>query len=306
VTTGLVAFGLALLAAYGVFLVYTAVVLRWTGVGIAPAALGGRRRRRRLDEFLVQAGLESVRVVEFVAVEVVLFLVAAAFGWAIWGGVLVPLVVGATAAAIPVASARGRRRARRDLAREAWPRMIEEIRLQAVSLGRSIPQALLGVGLRGPEEMRPAFAAAQREWLISTDFGRTLNVLKAQLADPTADAVCETLLIAHEVGGTDVDRRLRALIDDRVQDLQGRKDARSKQAGVRFARLFVLIVPVGMAFAGLAIGEGRAAYATAQGQLMILLAFGLMGLCWVWAGHLLKLPEEQRVFVEDPTEEVVP
>jgi tight adherence protein B len=299
VTPGLAAFLLALVAAYGVFLVYTAVAFRWTGVGVSPTAFGARRRRQTLDEFLVQAGLENVRVVEFVAVELVLFLVASAFGWAIYGGLLVPLAVGAVAATVPIASARSRRRARRDLAREAWPRMIEEIRLQAVSLGRSVPQALLNVGMRGPSEMRPAFAAAQREWLISTDFGRTLNVLKAQLADPTADAVCETLLIAHEVGGTDVDRRLRALIDDRIQDLQGRKDARSKQAGVRFARLFVLIVPVGMAMAGLAIGEGRAAYATAQGQLMILIAFALMAVCWVWAGHLLKLPEEERVFVED-------
>jgi tight adherence protein B len=303
VTAGLLGFLLALAAAYGVFLLYTAVVFRWSGVGISPTALGARRRRQSLDEFLVQAGLENVRLVELAAVEVVLFLVAAAFGWAVYGGVLVPLAVGIVAATVPVASARSRRRARRDLAREAWPRMIEEIRMQAVSLGRSIPQALLSVGLRGPEEMRPAFAASQREWLISTDFGRTLNVLKAQLADPTADAVCETLLIAHEVGGTDVDRRLRALIDDRVQDLQGRKDARSKQAGVRFARFFVLIVPLGMAFAGLAIGDGRAAYASAQGQVMILVAFALMALCWGWAGHLLKLPEEQRVFTEDATED---
>jgi tight adherence protein B len=299
VSVGLIGFLLALAAAYGAFLLYTAVVFRWTGVGISPAAFGARRRRRSVDEFLVQAGLENVRPVEFLAVEVVLFLVAFAFGWAVYGGVLVPLAVGVVAATVPIASARSRRRARRDLAREAWPRMIEELRMQAVSLGRSIPQALLSVGLRGPEEMRPAFAAAQREWLISTDFGRTLDVVKAQLADPTADAVCETLLIAHEVGGTDVDRRLRALIDDRVQDLQGRKDARSKQAGVRFARFFVLIVPLGMAFAGLAIGDGRAAYASPQGQVMILIAFGLMGLCWLWAGHLLKLPEEQRVFTED-------
>jgi tight adherence protein B len=299
VTPGLVAFLLALVAAYGVFLVYTAVAFRWSGVGVSPTGFGTRRRRRSLDDFLVQAGLENVRVVEFVAVELVLFVVASAFGWALYGGLLAPLAVGAVAATVPIASARSRRRARRDLAREAWPRMIEEIRLQAVSLGRSIPQALLSVGMRGPREMRSAFAAAQREWLISTDFGRTLDVLKAQLADPTADAVCETLLIAHEVGGTDVDRRLRALIDDRIQDLQGRKDARSKQAGVRFARLFVLIVPIGMAMAGLAIGEGRAAYASAQGQAMILVAFGLMGGCWLWAGQLLKLPEEERVFLED-------
>ena len=70
-------------------------------------------------------------------------------------------------------------------------------------------------------------------------------MLKDRLADPTADAACETLLVAHELGGTDLDRRLEALAEDRVQDAQGRKDARAKQAGVRFARRFVLIVPVG-------------------------------------------------------------
>jgi len=298
-TPGATAFLLALIAAYGVFLLYTAVVFHWRGVGVSPGIGVRRSRRQSIDDFLVQSGLENVRLVEFIGVEVVLFVVAGAIGFAVYGGLLAAVAVAAAAATIPVASARARRRARRDLAREAWPRMIEEIRLQAVSLGRSIPQALLGVGLRGPEELRPAFVAAQREWLISTDFERTLNVIKAQLADPTADAVCETLLIAHEIGGTDVDQRLRALIEDRIEDLQGRKDARSKQAGVRFARFFVLIVPFGMALVGLLIGDGRAAYETATGQLAVLGAFGLMALCWIWAGQLLKLPEEQRVFTED-------
>lgn len=291
----MLAFLLALVAGYGVFLVYTAVVFGWRGVGISPG-IQQRRQRTSVREFLVQAGLENVRPVEFLAVELVLFSIAMAFGYAIYGGIPAATVVGLAAAAIPVASARSRRRMRRAAAREAWPRMIEEIRLQAVTLGRSIPQALLSVGAQGPGEMRPAFAAAHREWLISTDLDRTLEVLKANLADPTADAVCETLLIAHEVGGTDVDVRLRALIDDRTEDLQGRKDARAKQAGVRFARIFVIAVPLGMALVGLNIGDGRAAFQTATGQALVLVAFGLIGACWVWAGQLLRLPEEQRVF----------
>ncbi|MEX2549511.1 MAG: hypothetical protein WD638_04730, partial [Nitriliruptoraceae bacterium] len=241
-----VAFLLALVTAYGVFLLYTAFVFHWGGFGVSPG-IGRRRHRLRFDDFLVQAGLEQVRVVEFLAVEVVVSVVAGAFGFAVYGGASTAAAVGLAAAAIPIVSARNRRRARRELAREAWPRMIEEIRLQAVTLGRSIPQALLSVGAKGPEEMRSAFRAAQREWLISTDLDRTLQTLKAHLADPTADAVCETLLIAHEVGGTDVDQRLRALMDDRTDDLQGRKDARAKQAGVRFARSFVVLVPLGMA-----------------------------------------------------------
>jgi tight adherence protein B len=108
--------------------------------------------------------------------------------------------------------------------------------------------------------------------------------------------VCETLLVAHEVGGTDLDRRLAALAEDRVQDLQGRKDARARQAGVRFARRFVLLVPLGMTLAGLSIGNGRAAYQTPLGQLAVVAGLLMTVACWAWAGRLLRLPEEERVF----------
>src|SRR3546814_9895035 len=117
--------------------------------------------------------------------------------------------------------------------------------------------------------MRGAFDEAHREWLLSTDFARTIGVLKAALADPTADAACETLLVANEVGGTDLDRRLEVFIDDREQDTQGRKDARSKQAGDRFARRFVLIVPASLALAGKSVRTGRAAYPAPHGSTLV-------------------------------------
>ena len=104
------------------------------------------------------------------------------------------------------------------------------------------------------------------------------------------------MLVAHEIGGTDVDRRLAALVEDRIQDLQGRKDALSKQAGVRFARRFVLIVPAGMAIAGLSIGTGRAAYQTPLGQLLVAVGVTVVVACWVWAGRMMRLPREERVF----------
>jgi len=287
----------AFLAAYGVFLVFTAAAFRWQGVGFGPRlGSGPLPARHRVQEWLAQAGLVDVRVGEFAAVMAFLFLAGAALAFAIFGGVLAPLIAGGFAASFPLASYRRRREQRRAEAREAWPRMIEEMRVLVGSLGRSVPQALFEVGRRGPAEMRGAFAASQREWMISTDFVRTVAVLKHALADPTADATCETLLVAHEVGGADLDRRLAALTEDRVQDLQGRKDARSKQAGVRFARRFVLLVPLGMALAGLSIGSGRASYQTGTGQVGV--AFGLVVIvvCWVWAGRLLRLPEEERVF----------
>jgi tight adherence protein B len=227
-----------------------------------------------------------------------LAVVGAVVGLAIFGA-LVPAVVLAVCVGLsPVASYRVRRHQRRNAAQEAWPRIIEEIRILTSSVGRSVPQALFEAGNRAPATLRPAFDEAHREWLLSTDFERTVAVLKADLADPTADAALETLLVAHEVGGSDVDRRLDALIEDRVIDVQGRKDARAKQAGVRFARRFVLFVPLGMATVGVSIGNGRAAYGTPWGQALVVAGIVSVVACWAWAGRLLKLPEEQRVFYE--------
>ena len=293
--TGAVLAGCASLGAY--YLV-TAVMFGWRGLGLGPPRAAAVRRRPRGRDWLVQAGLGDVAVGEFVAVTLVLAAGAGAVGYALFAGPLAALALAVCAGAAPVGSYRLRRRQRQAAAQEAWPRLIEEIRLLTSSLGRSIPQALFEAGQGAPEPLRPAFAAAQREWLLSTDFARTVSVLKAALADPTADAACETLLVAHEVGGTDLDRRLRALADDRVVDVQGRKDARSKQAGVRFARRFVLVVPLGMALVGMTIGTGRQAYATAWGQSMVVLGILSVVACWLWAGRLLRLPEEQRVFYE--------
>lgn len=295
VDNGLVGLSLALMAGIGMYLMVGTSRLRTAG----SASRRRVSRRRRMEDLLVQAGLDGVGMREFGAVTVVLFAIGALVGWALFPGSVLWLAIGALAASLPLLSAQKRRSRRLELARDVWPRMIEELRIQAVSLGRSIPQALFAVGRRAPEEMHTAFAAAHREWLISTDFDRTLAVLKAQLADPTADAVCETLLIAHEIGGTDVDHRLSALIDDRILDLQGRKDARSKQAGARFARAFVLVVPLGMALVGQSIGPGAASYRTPAAQLAVIVALALIGSCWFWAGRLMRLPVEDRVFYDE-------
>ena len=292
--TGLLA---ALAAAYGTHLLYTATRLGWRGVGPGPrrrAASTSRRPRAR--EWLAQAGLGTVGTVEFVAVLAGVFALGAALGLVLFGAPLPALVGGAFAASFPVATYRQRRRTRRALAQDAWPRMIEEIRILTSSVGRSIPQALFQVGAAGPEELRPAFASAHRQWLLTTDFERSLLVLREQLADATCDATCETLLVAHELGGTDVDRRLADLAADRRSDARYRRDARARQAGVRFARRFVLLVPLGMAAAGLSVGNGRAAYQTPLGQAAVLVAVAMVAGCWVWAGRMLALPGEERVF----------
>lgn len=274
----------ALIAAAGVFLL------------TQPATLRRPRRRPRLTDWMRQAGVVGVRGSEFIAVEVSVFAATSAFMWLLFGAIFPAVLIGLGATAAPLAVYRRRRAALVDQARDAWPSMLEELRLQVGALGRSVPAALLDVGLRSPiEPMRLAFVDAQREWLLSTDFPRLVRLLQDRLASSTADAVLETLLIANEIGGTDIDRRLARLAADRQVDLRHRHEALSRQSGVRFARWFVLLVPFAMALIGLGIGDGRGAYSSASGQLVGGLAVALVGACWWWSGIILRLPADRRV-----------
>ena len=289
---------LAILGAYGTFLVFSAGAFGWSGLRPVPRRRTGPRTSPavRLERWMRQAGLGDVRPSEFIGVSALLALVGAGIGAALFGGILPALGVALFCATTPIATYRVRRTTRMAAAHDAWPHMIEEIRVLTGAAGRSIPQALLEVGLRGPVELRSAFVTAQREWVLSTDFERTVAVIRDLLADPTADATCETLLVAHEVGGADLDRRLAELAEDRRVDNLGRKDARSKQAGVRFARRFVIAVPFGMAVAGMSLGDGRAAYQTPSGQLLVAVGLALVAACWAWSGSMLRLPQQDRVF----------
>ncbi len=288
-----VAFSLA--GAWGVLLIYTRIAFGHRGL-----LVGQRRLRRtgRWNDWLTQAGLEGMNWRDFALACSLLFVIGTGLTYAVFAGWVPALLGGLFASAAPPAAYRHRRRNRLADAQQAWPRMIEEIRVLIGSSGASIPQALFDVGRRSPEALRGAFGRAHREWLLSTDFERAVSTLKDALAHPTADVALETLLAAYQVGGVDLDPRLADLAEDRMAELQGRKDARARQAGARFARAFVVVVPLGMALMGLSIGNGRASFRTTGGQTAVVVGLLVMVGCWLWAGRLMTLPDRQRVFAE--------
>lgn len=285
---------LAVLIGYGVHLAYSAQAFGWDGPRPGPKAPS--QKSARLQDAVIAAGLGDLDPRAIAVAMSVLGIAGFAFGTLLFAGVLAGAILGLFAATLPIGVARVRHERLVNKAHQAWPAIIEEIRLLTGTLGKSIPQAMFEAGRRAPDGLRPAFDEAHREWLISTDFPRALDVFKAQLGHNTADVVAETLLTAHELGGGEVGRRLRALAEDRLVDQQHRRDAVARQAGVRFARWFVLIVPFGMALAGLSIGNGRTAYGTPTGQIFVVVALILIVGCWVWAGRIMRLPTEERVF----------
>lgn len=256
----------------------------------------GEEWSTRAQEWLTDSGMAGVRWRDFIVACVATAAVAFGATWLIFGGPVPSLLVAGCVCTAPLALYRSRRTKRLAEAQEAWPRIIEEIRLSVTGIGTSIPAALFAAGARVPGVLREGFEAAERTWSITTDFAQALTELKERLRHPTADVVCETLLAAHDIGGVDLDRRLSDLAKDRLTDLGARKDARSKQAGARFARVFVLAVPVGMALMGLSIGRGRVAYQTTTGQILVAAGVLAVAVCWWWASRIMRVPSEKRVF----------
>ena len=170
-------------------------------------------------------------------------------------------VGGAFAARSPSCSARAELERRETASPRAWPAVLEETRVLAGAGGHPIPHALFEAGrraaARGPRVVRRRAARVAdvdrlRPRPRSAQGRARGGQQRRRVRDPPRSRIRSE--------GTGVDRRLEALIDDRLRELDLRRDAMSRQAGARFARRFVLIVPVGMAFVGMSLGTGRAAY----------------------------------------------
>src|SRR3546814_16128855 len=116
--TGLV---LAVMAAAGVYLVFTALALGWRDLAPAPSLARERRKAVRRDR-LVQAGLAGIPVRDLAAVIVALVMVGALAGSAVFGGIVPALALGGFAGLFPRTASPKRAGAARRPRVDAWPR----------------------------------------------------------------------------------------------------------------------------------------------------------------------------------------
>ena len=122
----------------------------------------------------------------------------------------VALVFAVMAGYLPVALLRSRARRRLREFAEVWPEAVDNL-ASAVRAGLSLPDALAGLSVRGPEPLRPAFERFAVDYQVTGRFGDSLDRLKAQLADPVGDRVAEAEFGTDELVAGAVARGQRAL-----------------------------------------------------------------------------------------------
>lgn len=258
-----------------------------------------RAARRRgflvdLQDHLTQAGYPTITPSNLIVASVVLFVLVFVALLAIVGVVPIALCFAVMAGVAPVTLVRARARDRRSKLRDLWPDAVDNI-TSGIRAGLALPEALAQLADRGPEELRPAFAAFAEDYRSTGRFHDCLDRLKERLRDPVADRLVESLRIAREVGGSELGTLLRTLSSFLREDARTRAELETRQSWTTGAAKLAVAAPwivLGM----LALrGESLSAYSRPTGWVILIVGAALCLVAYrimVWIG---RLPEEERV-----------
>ncbi len=189
-----------------------------------------------------------------------------------------------------------RRLARKRIAdlRAVWPEVVDNL-VSAVRAGLSLPEALSGLAVRGPEVLRAPFAEFAARYRSSGRFMACLDALKDDLADPVADRIVETLRVAREVGGTDLGRVLRTLATFLREDARVRAELETRQGWTVNAARLAVAAPWAVLLLLATQQTTLVAYDTPVGTSLLIGG----GVVCVFAYRLMlrigRLPDEPRV-----------
>lgn len=209
--------------------------------------------------------------------------------------VVVSLVPALVVATLPRAYFARKRAQRLSRVQEAWPDGLRDI-LSSVRSGASLPSAIEGMAAFGPEPLREAFQGFD---VYSRSLGvvAALELVKGDIADPTADRIIEVLILAYERGGAVVPEILDDLASATTRDLwaleQIRTEALEQKINSRVVFVLPWIVLVAMTARS---GPFRDFYASSSGLLVVVVG-GVMSLIGAAiASRLASQPHEPRVF----------
>ncbi|WP_114855890.1 type II secretion system F family protein [Brachybacterium sp. YJGR34] len=266
----------------------------WEQDGTAPRRGPIGRIREQLRDDLITVGLGTVPPAAVPALSAGMGLVIAAALWAASSAVVPSLTIGAVASVLPVLVLRSAARRRATALREVWPEAVDHVN-SAIRAGLSLPEALVQLSRKGPEELRPAFTEFALDYQASGDFARCLDRLKVRLADPVGDRIVEALRITRDVGGTDLGGLLRTLAAFLREDARTRSELEARQSWTVNAARLALAAPWIVLALMATRPEAAQAYDSATGLLLIVVGAAVSLIAYRVMLLIARLPQDERV-----------
>ncbi|MFC7376285.1 type II secretion system F family protein [Brachybacterium sp. GCM10030267] len=248
----------------------------------------------RVRDDLIAVGLASVPPAAVPALSAGLGLVVAAALWAVSAAVVPSVTIGTATMILPPVLLHSAARRRATAMREVWPEAVDHIN-SAIRAGLSLPEALVQLSRKGPEELRPAFVEFSLDYQASGDFAACLDRLKVRLADPVGDRIVEALRITRDVGGTDLGGLLRTLAAFLREDARTRAELEARQSWTVNAARLALAAPWVVLALMATRPQAAQAYDSPMGMVMILVGAAVSLVAYRIMIQIARLPQDERV-----------
>lgn len=178
---------------------------------------------------------------------------------------------------------------------KVWPEVTDHL-ISGIHSGLSLTEALVGLGTRGPEIIRPHFQDFREELSQSGDFVQAIGKMKVRFNTHGSDQILEAILLAKSLGGSELLQIFRTLGDFLRQDLALRKEIEIKHGWIKNSAHLSAAAPW-LLLLLLSSQPGTAeAFAEPGGIFILCVGLLLTALAYLWMGRLGRLPEQARVF----------
>ncbi|MDN5813140.1 MAG: type II secretion system F family protein [Micrococcaceae bacterium] len=269
------------------------LLLVWQACWSEPAK-PAKPRKRRIQALLLRAGLDKVSVAGFMSAMLLCFVIVAVIVFVVTLSPLIAPIFGAFGALVPMLVVRWRAAKRAMVLREQWPDVVDHLR-SAIRAGLSLPEALMQLGVQGPEQLRPAFTEFGLDYRATSHFVDAMERLRYRLADPVADKIVAALMITREVGGSDLGEMLGTLGGFLRDSARTRGELEARQSWTVNAARLAVAAPWVILLLMASQPQAVKAYSTVGGAVVLLGGLFISFLCYRIMLGIGTLPSEERI-----------
>jgi Flp pilus assembly protein TadB len=193
------------------------------------------------------------------------------------------LAVASAAAIVWLPEVLGGRRAAKSridrlVALESWVRRLGDL----IAAHAGLEQAITSSAAHPPDDLREEIRALASRLAATMPIEDALRLFAVDLDDPAADTVVAALVLSCRRRGPALTGVLRGLAASVADDVAARRSIEADREKPRStARVLTWFVIIAVAFVMLD-RDFRAPYRSATGELVLAVALGFLGLCFVW------------------------
>ena len=272
----------------------TGLFLIWWSMWEAPHRERRRRKPSRAADLLTAAGVDKVSVGGLAGTCLGLGLFTTLVFFALSRTWPMAVCFGLFAGWLPITVLRWRAKRRSAMLRQLWPDVVDHLR-SAIRAGLPLPEALIQLGDKGPEELRPIFREFGADYRAGGQFDGSLNKLKHKLADPVADRIVEALRLTREVGGSDLGKLLGTLAEFLRESARTRSELEARQSWTVNAARLAVAAPWIVLLLLATRPEAVQAYNTAAGAAVLVGGLVVSLVCYSIMLRIGALPQDERV-----------